>query len=177
MSHAFDEQGFFAGALEPWSADEVFTVLAPEREGAFAPERWDHQARRFFGCSVKMTPVKRYDGGWPLADAATLTIARLSAEGGAHPVLVRTVPIERAPALLTAGRRGAEAMGGAGFDVLVERTRRVWQFRPTGSDDATWALLGAAVIASVLLGPILAPDGRLLGVKSARERLGNAGFR
>jgi hypothetical protein len=62
-------------------------------------------------------------------------------------------------------------MGGAGFDVLIARARRVWQLR---GDDGP-ALLTAAVLASVFLSPILSPAGKLFGVKGAREALAALG--
>lgn len=173
MTSGFDEQGFFEGAVEPWPAGEVHTVLSPERTGAFAVERWDHQARRFFACRMTMSPAKRYDAGWPVADIGILAVADLASEEE-HAVLGCTVPVERAPTILLAARASASAMGGAGFDVLVERTKRVWQLRPARESEAYWALRAATVLASSLLGPILTPDGQLIGVKTARERLERA---
>jgi hypothetical protein len=104
-------------------------------------------------------------------------------------VVVVTAPIERAPALLDAARAAVLAMGGAGFDVLVARARRVWQVVALDVDDrgpcedghsmdaVALELLVAAVFASTLLGPVLAPDGALFGVKTARERLGRLSAR
>jgi hypothetical protein len=46
----------------------------------------------------------------------------------------------------------------------------MWILETEGDDDRV-ALRLAAILAGVLLGPILAPDGALIGPKTARERL------
>ena len=78
------------------------------------------------------------------------------------------------------GEAGARAIGGAGFDVLVGRTRRVWQIATSrvSGDDARAPLVVAAVAASILLAPIVPPEGgAIVGVKGARVRLSAAGWR
>jgi len=95
-------------------------------------------------------------------------------------VLVVTVPIERASNVRAAALAGAAAIGGAGFDALVARARRVWQVRrePEEGSDARAPLLLSAVLASVFLGPIVPPGGgTIFGVKGARERLEKEGWR
>jgi hypothetical protein len=74
----------------------------------------------------------------------------------------------------------ARAIGGAGFDALVLRARRVWQvweWVPEGGD-ARAPLVVAAVLASLFLAPIVPPGGgAIFGVKGARERLASLGVR
>lgn len=56
------------------------------------------------------------------------------------------------------------------FD-LAQRCEAVWLIAVDAEPDAT-ALLVAAIFASVVLGPIVPPDGgALFGVRGARERL------
>lgn len=168
---SFDEHGWSTSPLEPWSVGSCTAILSPERTSAFAFEAWSHQAKRFLECELVGEPTKSYATGFPMIDAATLAVRLLrgSVEGE---VAVQTFPIERVPSALEAGRAAATAMGGAGFDVLVNRTRRLWQFRAAPSEHAEdLELRVSAVLASALLGPILARDGRIFGVKTARERL------
>ena len=90
------------------------------------------------------------------------------------------MPLDRARAVLEAAREGVRAIGGAGFDVLLGRARRLWQVsdRLPSDGDARAPLLLAAVMASVLLAPIVPPGGGVIfGVKGARDRLEQRGWR
>lgn len=166
----YDEHGWHVGSVVPWSADSAMSVLSPEVSGTFDGERWAHQGKRFFAAELQVISVKRYETGWPRFDSGELTV---SAKGLAKParIFVRTVPSDAASAVVEAARRAVIGMGGAGFDVLVARTKRVWQFRAEDDREEPGALLVAAIVASVVLGPVLAPDGALFGVKTARTRL------
>jgi hypothetical protein len=167
----YDEHGWCTDALGAWPVDGCTSLLAPTPSSAFAVERWDHQARRFFGCEFTTSPAKRYEAGWPVLDRGFLELRRAGHDVTSR-VEVRTFPAAREPALVARAAMAAAAMGGAGFDVLVRRTQRLWQLRaeaPLLDEDAEE--LAAAVLASVMLGPILARDGALFGVKTARERL------
>jgi hypothetical protein len=69
------------------------------------------------------------------------------------------------------GARRAAAVG-AGLVELAQRCPQVWLVESSEDDDPL-ALRLAAILAGVLLGPIVTRGGRaLLGPKSARERLG-----
>jgi len=168
----FDEHGRCVDLLEPWPVMDCTSVLAPDRDARFATDRWSHQARRFFGCELIGHPEKRYDAGTPTDDAGILELRREPAAPSAR-VRIQTFPIARTPATLASAQAAAVSMGGAGFDVLVKRTQRIWQLRlaAEGPRDGVTEELVAAILASVLLGPILARDGKLFGVKTARERL------
>lgn len=177
-----DERGLAQAPVTLVHWTRCHSVLSPELDGRFAFERWSHAAQRYFEHDLLARPPKVYDAGWPLADAGLIDVVR---GDGSHRgrVLVATVSAERASEVLVAARSAVVAMGGAGFDALVARTRRVWQLsalepadgvppiRATVDDGGSIELLVAAVLASTLLGPILAPDGALFGVKTARERL------
>jgi hypothetical protein len=92
-------------------------------------------------------------------------------------VRVVTLPADRCPEALRAGALGAQAIGGAGFDALVPRTRRVWQVADMGASEPA-PLLVAAVLASLFLAPVVPPGGgTIFGVKGARERLAALGVR
>ncbi|MSP26050.1 MAG: hypothetical protein EXR75_13000 [Myxococcales bacterium] len=173
----FDEYGWLvASALPLLPALACFSVFAPEPDSNFDGPRWDHAARRFFGVSLTISPPKSYPSGTaPLVDAATLAVTVLGAAAALATVRVTTLPIERAPGLRIAAERAVAEMGGAGFDVLLRRARRLWQIEcsataPHAAKVAAVAV--AAVLANVTLGPILPPEGRaMFGVKGARLRL------
>jgi hypothetical protein len=68
----------------------------------------------------------------------------------------------------------AETRAGTfGLARLARRCGMVWIIAAEGADDAL-ALRLAAILASILLGPILPLDGEIFGVKTARERLKRA---
>jgi hypothetical protein len=176
-----DENGWARGAVVPLPVGEAWTLLSPEPSARVDAARWAYQAERFFGrARVTVVQDKRYPAGTvPLADRVEVDVGTGS-EGERVRVLVVTVPADRAPEALSAGAAGARAIGGAGFDALVPRTRRVWQVceRPAGPGDPRAPLVVAAVLASLFLAPIVPPGGgAIFGVKGARERLASLGLR
>lgn len=117
---------------------------------------WDAHARRFFGASVTAS-----EGGSRLA---------VTPEGEApapRGVRARTSTAEDR-ALATK----AEAhMGGGGLGHLAQRCPTVWEVERESEQDPA-ALRVAALLASVLLGPVLDAAGpEIFGVKTAREKL------
>lgn len=174
-----DEQGW-AVTVAPVEVDAAWSLLSPESDGRMELARWSHAATRFFGARLALAHPKTYPSGTtPLADGAWVDVAP-SKGGTPTRVELVTLPIDRAPLVLARSRLAAQAIGGAGFDVLVERTRRAWQVRAepiSGADDRAPLVL-AAVLASVLLAPIVPPGGAtIFGVKGARERLDARGWR
>jgi len=123
---------------------------------------------------------KRYPSGTlPLADQLDVDVRERGAAADTR-VRVVTVPADRAPEALAAGAAGVRAIGGAGFDAVLARTRRIWQVRTLldGSGDLRAPLIVAAVLASLFLAPIKPPDeATIFGVKGARERLHARGLR
>jgi hypothetical protein len=174
-----DDNGWARGAIAPLSVAEAWTLLSPDPSSRVDAARWTHQAATFFRARLAVVQDKRYPAGTlPLADQVEVEIA-----GHGDPsmtrVLVVTVPEDRAPLARSAAAAGAKAIGGAGFDALLLRTRRVWQVREgvTGGD-ARAPLAVAAVLASLFLAPVVPPGGgTIFGVKGARERLAARGFR
>jgi hypothetical protein len=128
----------------------AYWVLVPEASVRFDAARWETQARNFF------------EIGLEIADG----VVRVAGVD----VAVRVWPREQCDALLAVAREASASMGG--FDVLVARTRSVLE---VSSKDPKSGLLVAAIAASILLGPIVTPEGALLGVKSARARLAHLG--
>jgi hypothetical protein len=175
----FDENGWARGQVAPLRPDEAWTLLSPEPEARVDAARWAHQAETFFRARLAVLQDKRYPAGtMPLADVVDVA---LSEPGARAPTRVRvvTVPADRAPEALAAGAAGARAIGGAGFDALVPRTRRVWQVheRIDEGGSARAPLAVAAILASLLLAPVVPPEGgTIFGVKGARERLRALGF-
>jgi hypothetical protein len=177
---AVDEHGWATGAVAPLDPAHAWTLCAPEPDARVDAARWAHQAETFFRARLAVVQDKRYPSGTlPLADMLEVDVAPRGQEATTR-VLVVTVPADRAPEAVKAAAAGAKAIGGAGFDVLVARTRRIWQVAAAveGEGDARAPLAVTAVLASVLLAPVVPPGGgTIFGVKGARQRLEAAGWR
>lgn len=175
-----DENGWAAGAVAPLAPGEAWTLLSPEPDARVDAARWAHQASTFFRARLAVVQDKRYPSGTlPLADMVELEVAPRD-EPVATRVLVITVPVDRAPEAMRAAIAGAKAIGGAGFDAILPRTRRVWQVRAAilGEGDERAPLATTAVLASVFLAPVVPPEGRtIFGVKGARQRMEKVGWR
>jgi hypothetical protein len=134
------------------SLDSCFLVFSQSKETIRDVPAWDAHAARFFG-----TRLTAGEGEAILV--------------GDRPV--RVVARPREPADLALADE-AEARAGGGLGLLAHRCPTVWLVERRADDEGT-ALRLAAILASVLLGPIL--DARvpeLLGVKTARQRLERA---
>ena len=177
----WDESGWATGDVAALPVGEAWSLLAPEASAAIDGARWRHQARTFFAARIELVHAKKYpDGAIPDLDAAEIYVAHANGNGAPTRVRIVTLPVARALAVRAAGEAGSRAIGGAGFDVLVGRTRRVWQIATSrvSGDDARAPLVVAAVAASILLAPIVPPEGgAIFGVKGARVRLSAAGWR
>jgi hypothetical protein len=169
----FDENGWARGVVAPLPPREAWTLLSPEPDARVDAARWAHQADAFFGARLVVPLDKRYPSGTlPLADRVAVDVGEREATAPLARVWVVTVPLDRAPEALAAARAGVLAIGGAGFEALIPRARRVWQVHDARDVDPRAPLLVAAVLASLLLAPIVPPEGgAIFGVKGARERL------
>ncbi|MFP6683663.1 MAG: hypothetical protein VB934_03085 [Polyangiaceae bacterium] len=163
----FDESGWLIGRATPWLVSDCYSLFSPDVSSRVDCGRWTAQAARFFDASVEVTPQKRYpENGEPIRDALQLHV---SFAGATAEVSVQTLPLEDAHSLFTAAEGAVARMGGAGFDVLLGRARRLWQVRIDGEPRA--ASLVTALLASVWLAPVLPPDQScMFGVKGARQR-------
>ncbi|MBI4950536.1 MAG: hypothetical protein HY908_00740 [Myxococcales bacterium] len=172
-----DQHGWVVGAVVPLPPERAYSVLVPEPSSAIDAVRWAAQAARFFAAALAVEPAKRYPaGGWPRVDRAAVRVGPLVetavAEVPRGVVALATLPLSDAPLVRAQAERGVAAMGGAGFDVLLARATRLWQLDAVPLEgEPGAALLVAALLASLALGPVVAPDGAVLGVKGCRGRL------
>jgi hypothetical protein len=173
-----DENGWALGAIAALSVDEAWSLLSPEPDARVDDARWAHQAERFFRARLSIVQPKRYPAGTlPLADALEVDIGRQE-DTVMTRIHIVTLPIDRAPAVQRAALLGAQAIGGAGFDALLGRARRLWQVALPGAGDPGAPAAVAALLASLFLAPVLPPGGgTIFGVKGARERLAAAGWK
>ncbi|TKD08451.1 hypothetical protein [Polyangium fumosum] len=172
-----DRNGWASFRVEPLPVSRAYTLLAQEPSARVDMALWAHKARTFFGVTLEIEQPKAYPNGeTPAADAAVMLVQR-KGHRAASRVHVVTVPVEEAPEARLCAEAGAAAIGGAGMDVLVQRGLRVWQVSSevAEGDDPDAPLALAAILASILLAPIVPPGGgTIFGVKGARERLGLA---
>lgn len=124
-------------------------------------------AERFFAAKVGLTVEKDYGGfDGPQEDAARVVLAAADAAGTRLVFGRRTTDAD-----VVAAEAAERAQGTYGLALLAQRCPTAWLVVPEADDDPV-ALSIAAIFASVMLGPILAPDGEtIFGVKTAREKL------
>lgn len=154
--------------MRPLEVTEAYSILAPDAIFRVEAARWVHQARTFLDAAVAV------EGG----TGDDIVIAVAPVVGGVPTrVTVQTLPIAECPEVMVAARRGVDAIGGAGMDVLVARAQRIVQVALAVEGDPRAPLLVAALLASVLLGPIVPPDEvTIYGVRGARVRLEKLGW-
>lgn len=155
-------------------ARESWCLYSPEALPRIELARWQQQAGTFFDAALTLAQTLSDPLGVLPACAAVEVDLRSSAGGDATRVRVLTLPLDEAPELLAVGREAVEAIGGAGFDALLARARRVWQVqaRTVGPGDPRAPAVLAGVMASIFLAPIVPPGERVaFGVRGARLRL------
>lgn len=176
----FDENGWAKGLVKPISPNEAWSLLSPEPSSRVNGEQWAHQALTFFRARISIVQEKKYPSGTePLIDALTVEVGNPGEEATTR-VLVVTTPYDRARDVREKAESGVLAIGGAGFDALVARTKRLWQVldRIGEGGDPVAPLVLAGVLALVFLAPIVPPDEvTIFGVKGARERLAARGWK
>lgn len=176
----FDENGWYSAILQPLLPGESYSLLSPDISSRVDAERWSAQAKAFFRTELVVESPKQYPSGiFPISDRIDLRVGRLGSDQFTR-ICVFTFPIERAPGVRERALLGVAAIGGAGFDVLVGRTKRVWQISDQIEDggDALAALAAAALLSMLWLAPIVPPrEITIFGVKGARTRLEAAGWR
>jgi len=145
----------------------AYTVFAQRSDARFEAAEWDLRARRFFEARIGLATPKSYDGTPPTHDDGGVVIARGDAAGTIRRVVARP----REPRDLEDAEAADARAGSPGLGLLARRCAYVFRVECVNDDDRD-ALLLAAVLASVMLGPILAPAGdRIFGVKTARALL------
>jgi hypothetical protein len=151
------------------SRTEAFVVFAQRTDARMDIDGWNAHAMRFFGTRIGLTtdPAQAAGPAAPLTGQATFVVAPHNEPAGMRSTFAR--PGEAAD---YARAEAADARaGGTGLALLARRCGMVWLVVRDGQADAL-ALRLAAILASVLLGPILdEPAGELFGVKTARAKL------
>ena len=137
-------------------------VFAQQAHPVLDTSAWSAQGARHFGVTLSLLGEETTN-----SDGCTIhTLARFTLSSGDHRadgIVVGTMALE------ADWTRAEQARArGAGLDALARRCKTVWRI---DSADPRDALLVSAVLASVVLGPILSPDGEIFGVRGARERL------
>jgi hypothetical protein len=154
-------------ALAAPARDAAFTVFAQREDARLDVAAIQQNASRFFAAKIGLTVDKTYAAA-PFVDAARVVLA--TDDGTA----AGTRLCYGRPANASdhaAAEQAERAQGTSGMSLLAQRCKTVWLVVRESDDDRA-ALTIAAIFASVMLGPILAPDGqRLFGVRSARLEL------
>ncbi len=143
--------------------------------------RWTQQALSLVRAEITLEQrLTDPDGLLPAVASLGFTLRPIGDTATPTRVRVQTYPLSEMPAVRAAGERAAAAIGGAGMDALVARATRAWLIAatPGGAGDARAPLALAAVMAGVLLAPIVPPEGGVIfGLKGARARLEALGWR
>jgi len=163
-----DDDGLLPDGAVPFPGrDEAYTVFAQQTHAGIDAAAWGRQAKQFFSADLQLTRPKRYGAIVPATDAAHVVLAVKGRPGGMRSVFLRP----RTDADLADAEEAERAAGGGGMSLLAKRCRMVVRVGLASKDDEV-ALRIAAILASVVLGPILAPDApELFGVRTARAKL------
>jgi len=154
--------------MEPLAPDAAFHLLSKDESIAWETLAISRQAQTFFDAEVSLPNI---------VSSPTFAVNVAAVGGSPTRVMVQVARREEAPEVLAAAERGVAAIGGAGFDVLVARAKLVVQIGREVEGDPRAPLVLAAVLASVLLAPIVPPDETTIyGVRGARTRLAARGW-
>ncbi len=151
--------------------ESALLVFAQRRDARVELASWRQQAERFFDTTLGLTVSKRYETDFPAVDFARVVVAKSAIAGGTRSAWSR--PADETDWSRAEAAERASRMGGMG--ALARRCKQVWLIERESDDDKT-ALLVAAILASVLLGPIVIGE-QIFGVRGARERLEDSGAR
>ncbi len=156
------------GALAPPDRAAAYTVFAQTRDARLDVDAIRRHAASFFDAKLGLTVEKRYGVSPPTIDAARVIVA--SDDGAASGTrLCYARPTNVAD--LAAAEQAERTQRTHGMALLAQRCPTVWLVVREADDDRA-ALTIAAILASTMLGPILAPDGReIFGVRTARLKL------
>jgi hypothetical protein len=159
----------------------AWLLFSPEGTPRVDLARWAQQAATFFSAELELREsLTDPTGLLPERAAMTFRVRALGREAaGATWVRVATAPLAEAPAARAAAESGVRAIGGAGFDALLLRARRLWSVdaRAVSGDDPRAPMVMAGVLAMVLLAPVVPPaGGTIFGVRGVRVGLAAAGW-
>ncbi|HEX3770015.1 MAG TPA: hypothetical protein VHV30_04090 [Polyangiaceae bacterium] len=150
------------------AALEPYVVFAQRPDARVEIDAWTAHAERFFATRLGLAEAARVrsDAPWPTSDRARFVVAPEGTRGDAG---IREA--EARPTTEADRERAERADKGGGLALLVRRCPMVWTVTREAADDPL-ALRLAAILSSVLLGPVIDPvAGDLIGAKTARERL------
>jgi hypothetical protein len=155
------------GALLGPPRSAAFTVFAQRKDSRLEAELWQRHALQFFDTELRFVVPKQYVFDPPSSDAAEVVIAGPNRREATRLCFARP----RTDDDLWAADDVEARTGHNGLGLLARRCSTVWLVsteRPCDQD----ALQIAAIIASVVLGPILSPGAtELFGVRTARSKL------
>jgi hypothetical protein len=141
-----------------WAGELV--VFAQRTDARIELDAWQRHATQFFAARVGLTEEKT-------SGDATVVIA----PDGEKPGMRRVSGRPREAADLDAAEAADIRAGSPGMSLLARRCGHVWLVESESEGDRL-ALLLAAILASVVLGPILSRDRQeLFGVRTARAKL------
>src|SRR5688572_8237659 len=110
----------------------AWSLFSPEATPRIDAERWRQQAHTFLAAEISFVQ-QITDAAGELPERSSVEIDARPARAGAAATRVRvlTVPIADAGPVVQLAAEAVTAMGGAGFDALLARARRVWQVQAT----------------------------------------------
>lgn len=155
------------GALAAPGLSESYAVFAQRPDARLDHAAVVHNALQFFSCRLGFTVDKKYDTTPPELDAVRVIVSSDAGPSGTRLAFGRRVEAEDLAVAAEAEKRSR----GHGLALLAQRCPMLWLVMPESDEDHV-ALTVAAIFASTMLGPILAPGGgKIMGVRSARLEL------
>jgi len=156
----------------PPAWDEGLLVFSQQIDASIAVGAWNAHAVRFFGTRVGLAEDPVATDGSPRGGPDGPTRVRwVVAPDGEAPGVRTTWSRARSPEDLAVAEAADARAGGGGLGQLARRCPTIWIVERSGFED-TLALRLAAILASVLLGPIVDPrSGEIFGVRTARDKL------
>ena len=152
------------------SLNDGYLVFAQQGDARIEIDAWNAHATRFFATRIGLTQERPHAPDAPsrTTDAVVFVVAPDGEPAGFRSTHAR--PCEPNDYLLA---EAADARAGhTGLALLARRCPTVWLVAREAPSDRL-ALRLAAILASLLLGPIYDPAaGELFGVKTARAKLG-----
>jgi hypothetical protein len=163
----------FIQSMKPLDSVMTWSILSANSSANVDFVRWMHAARTFFDAELHQADEKNLgaEHGFCVGVAPARRVSEVTL------VRVRTFDRSQCDAVMRAADAGVQAIGGAGMDVLVAKAVRVWMVGLEEGGDARAPLVLAAVLANVMLAPVVPPDEVcVFGVRGARIRLERAGW-
>lgn len=157
------------GALSTPERSSCYLVFAQRSDACLDMRAIKQHAQRFFATRVGLTVEKKYRDDPPMTDAARIVLS--SDDGllaGTRFCFGRAADMTDLAIVEEAERN----QGSTGMALLAQRCPTAWLIETEGGEEDRVALSLAAILASVMLGPIVPPKGdRVFGVRTARLEL------